>query len=261
MTNSSENLFKGILAAKNGSVPEGTPAENQDTTAEDDNAQSESAEAAPQVTELDMLKKRAALLGIKHSNNISAEKLREKINAKLAAEDTENESEDEDEEQELPAGLEALVSADDDDDDEKEAVTAAPVQTKIATKVAEKLSLRQKLHNDKMKLVRLRITNLNPAKKDLPGEIFTVANEILGTVRKFIPYGEATDNGYHVPFWIYEQLKDREFQNIRVTKDSQGRRQIHTSMAREFALEVLPPLTEVELAQLAAQQAAAAGLD
>jgi hypothetical protein len=119
------------------------------------------------------------------------------------------------------------------------------------------MSIRELMIQQEMKLVRLRITNLDPKKKDLPGEIFTVANEYLGTQRKYIPFGEVTDNGYHVPWCIYQMMKDRKFANIRTIKSANGQSRTETSLAQEFALEVLPPLTPRELEQLATAQAAA----
>ena len=110
-----------------------------------------------------------------------------------------------------------------------------------------------------MRLVRLRITNMDPKKKDLPGEILTVANDYLGTVRKFIPFGEVTDNGYHVPYCLYMMMKERRFLNIRTTKKN-GQIQVSSGWATEFAFEELPPLTQHELDRLAAAQAAAGGI-
>ena len=204
--------------------------------------------APPAQTELDMLKNRARLMGIVFSNSIGLASLKVKINAKLDGE----------------AKQAAAAEIEPDEDDEEDEVVET--QTKVVPKaepVAPKVKKtpRQVMYEEQMKLVRLRITNLNPAKKDLPGEIFTVANKILGAVKKFVPYGEATENGYHVPVFIYNQLKEREFQNIKTRKDSRGRVIVETGMAREFAIEVLPPLTELELAKLAAAQAAAKGMD
>jgi len=109
-----------------------------------------------------------------------------------------------------------------------------------------------------MKLVRLRIQNLDPKKKDLPGEIFTVANEYLGTVKKFVPYGEVTEEGYHVPYCIYRMMDARKFLNIRTVKDRRtGIERVESTWAKEFALEVLPQLTAKELAELANAQKAA----
>lgn len=105
-----------------------------------------------------------------------------------------------------------------------------------------------------MKLVRCQITNLDPKKKDIPGEIITVANQYIGTVRKYIPFGEATIEGYHIPYCIYEFLKNRKFLSIKTRKGSNGQLVVETSWAPEFAITVLPQLTKEELKKLAAAQ-------
>lgn len=69
--------------------------------------------------------------------------------------------------------------------------------------------------------LRCRVYNLNPAKADLPGEIISVSNRFIGTVRKFIPFGEATENGYHIPRVLVQDLKSRQFQP---TVNSEARR-------------------------------------
>lgn len=178
--------------------------------------------------ELSLLKSRAKLMGITFSNNIGLEALKEKIEKKMAGE------------------------ADDPVSDET-VIAPNPLEPE-----ARPMSLRDIIAQDAMKLVRLRITNLDPKKKDLPGEVFTLANEYLGTVRKYIPYGEVTEDGYHVPNCIYERLKARMFQNIRSVKERNGHIRVETNWVREFSLEVLPPLTEKELKQLATAQQAAA---
>lgn len=178
------------------------------------------------VDELAVLKQRATLMGVKFSNNISVEKLREKIEAKLSDEEIE-------------------TVADEADDKPKSMA-----------------DIRAELLASQMRLVRLRITNLDPKKKDLPGEIFTVANEYIGTVRKFVPYGEVTDDGYHVPYCIYTMLEEKRFLNIRTIKDRRtGTNRIEQKWAKEFALEVLPALTPAELERLAQAQIAAGSVD
>lgn len=140
--------------------------------------------------------------------------------------------------------------------------SARPAPARKLSKHEREMQIRANLKRDKMALVRCRITNLNPSKKDLPGEIFTVANKYLGTVRKYVPYGEVTDNGYHIPVCIYEQLEDRRFQNIRTVKDRRtGVNRVETNWAKEFAIEVLPQLTQEELDRLANAQAAAGSID
>ncbi len=187
-------------------------------------------------SELEMLKKRATLMGLKFSNNIGLESLKARVEAKIAGEP---------DPQENTSEVNALDEANED--------------TSVGDRPETKQEIRARLQRDCLKLVRLRITNLDPKKKDLPGEIFTVANEYLGTIRKYIPYGEVTDNGYHVPQIIYDEMKARKFLNIRTNRKG-GQIHVEQNWAQEFALEVLPNLTEQELARLAASQAAAGGL-
>lgn len=200
-----------------------------DDQTQNDNGTNE-LEGVQKPDELGMLKQRARMMGITFSNNISVETLKAKIQQKTDGEPNEPVT-DELQNPEEPA--------------------PAPKET-----------TRQKVKREGMKLVRCRIMNLDPKKKDLPGEIFTVANEYLGTVRKFIPFGEVTENGYHVPQCIFDMMKGRKFLNIRTYKDRRNNNQIRVEQnwAPEFALEVLPPLTKEEIAKLAAAQAAAGGL-
>lgn len=181
-------------------------------------------------SELEVLKQRATLMNIKFSNNISVEKLREKIEAAQVKDE--------------PV-VEAAVN---------------PLGAKQDAGV-KKMTLGQKIRAEQTRLIRVRIQNLDPKKKDLPGEIITVANEYMGTVRKFVPFGEVTDNGYHIPYCIYEFLKERKFINITTRKGKNGLPDIRATEAREFSIEVLPPLTEAELAQLAQAQIAAGSLN
>lgn len=191
------------------------------------NDQTQDENQSEEVTELSLLKQRASMMGIVFSNNIGIEKLRERVNEKLAEEASQEEA-------------------------------VKPIEAKVKEK-----SLRQNIIDENMRLIRLRITNLDPKKKDLHGEIITVANEYLGTVRKFVPFGEVTEQGYHVPYCIYKLLKSRKFLNIRTVKNPQDPLKpiIQQSWVNEFALEVLPQLTAEELAKLATIQSASGGID
>lgn len=169
------------------------------------------------------LKAKADLLGIKYPNNITIDTLRAKI-AEAQAEE------------------------------EKPAVNEGAVESSFT-------SIRAKQRAEQMRLVRLRIANMNPDKADLPGEIITVRTKYLGIVKKFIPFGEATENGYHVPYILYEYMKTRKFLQKKTKQNRQtGQISVSTNWVPEFSIEVLDPLTKDELQKLAAQQAAAAGL-
>lgn len=188
-----------------------------------------------QVDELTLLKQRATTLGISFSNNIGAEKLKERINEKLSG----NAPEDSEEAEE-----------------QVNAFTGEPVKTKAKSKDV----IRNQIKRDAEKLIRLRITNLDPKKSKWPGEIITVANEFIGTISKYVPFGEVTEDGYHVPNAIYKKLKKRKFLDIRIIKQRGKPDRVIERWVPEFALEVLPQLTEAQLKKLAAAQAASGSL-
>lgn len=218
--------------------------------------------------EMEILKGRARMLGITFSNNIGIDALRLKVDAKMDAssepeqatedaEDYEDEVADEPSTADEPAIAPVVAVA-----AELEANALVDEPPEPPVKISKEAALRAKIFHEQMKLVRLRITCLDPKKKDLPGEIITIANEYLGTVRKFIPFGEVTDDGFHVPFCLYTFLKEREFLNIRTIKDRRtGTTRMESNYVKEFALEILPQLTEDELERLAVAQKAAGSVD
>lgn len=183
-------------------------------------------------TRKQMLMQKARIMGISFSNNISEDALAEKINAKLNNETPPKE--------EATSDLNPLAG---------DRVGAVP---------AAKKTLRQRIVDEEMAMVRVRVTNMDPKKKDLRGEIMTVANDYLGTVRKFVPFGEDTDEGYHIPKCILTMMQERRFLQIREVRDRKtGIVRPETAWVREFGIEILPPLTEQELKQLATAQIAA----
>lgn len=188
------------------------------------------------VDELTLLKERAKVMGIPFSNNISLETLRKRVSDKMEGKD------------EAPE-VNALTG----DPEIARAMAAKPLNQK-----ANAVALRKLVYAKQMRQVRVRITNMDPKKKDLPGEIWTVANEYLGTVRKFVPYGEQTDDGFHIPYCLYRLLDSKRFLHIRDVKDrTTGIVRQDKVWAKEFSLDVLPTLTQGELDRLAAAQAAA----
>jgi len=75
-------------------------------------------------------------------------------------------------------------------------------------------------------------------------------------VRKHIPFGEATDNGYHIPMIIFNNLKSRRFQQVS-TKTVNGQIVMTRRTAPEYSIDVMDPLTSEELSELGLKQAAA----
>lgn len=215
-----------------------------------------------QPDELSVLKMRARAMGLEFSNNIGLETLRAKVNAALS----------EDEPDGKPEGTAPVAPVDDatiaaakanrpiNPDSGLVIPSNVPLPGETQTEATHRF--RQELLDEQMRLVRVRIQCLNPHKAELPGEIFTVANDYIGNVTKFVPYGEDSDEGYHIPFVLYNNLAQRRFQHIRTVKNKKtGTNEVQTSWAREFAIEVLPPLTPAELKQLAMAQIAVGAVD
>ena len=167
----------------------------------------------PVVDELTALKARADMLGVKYHPSISLEKLRDKVNAAIES-----------------------------DKEQDEAVADAKAEA------AQRAELQRKASE----LVRIRVTCMNPAKKEWEGEIFTVGNSAVGTFKKYVPFN--ADEGWHVPRIIYEQIIERQCQIFYAAKDTRGNHTRKAKLIKEFAVEVLPALTETELKDLAQRQ-------
>ena len=209
---------------------------------------------------LDELKTEADRLGIAYYKTITAEKLEGKIaqfKSTLGEMETEEiEMEMETEEIEMEMETEEIEKEIVVEEIEKEIVVEEKPKTipvkKVETAAAKKIRMR----NEAIKLVRVRLTCMNPAKKNWPGEIFSVSNKILGTIKKYIPY-DTTEDGYHVPHVIYEHLKDRQYQTFIRRKLANGQTAVTGKLVKEFSIEILPSLTQKELDKLATQQAMA----
>ena len=171
-----------------------------------------------QQDELSTLKARADLLGISYHPSIGVEKLREKLAAAIT-------------------------------DEAKNEDTEASKPTESETQK------RLRLLQEATKLVRIRVTCMNPAKKEWEGEIITVGNSAVGTLKKYIPFN--ADEGWHVPNIIYQALQERQCQVFVSSKTKNGVTIRQGKLIKEFAIEVLPPLTEEELKDLAQRQAMA----
>ena len=175
----------------------------------------------PQVDELTLLKQRATTLGVKFHSSISVEKLREKVNAAITGEPEEVKEEVKPKEDEQLSRREAALAA--------------------------------------TKLVRIRVTCMNPAKREWAGELFTAGNGLVKTTTKFVPFNN--DEGWHVPQIILNVMKDRQCQIFVAKKLPNGTEARVGKMIKEFAIEELPPLTQKELDELARRQAIAKSVD
>lgn len=188
--------------------------------------------------ELTLLKDRATMLGIKYHPSIGLDKLKAKVAAKMSG-DTVEET----------------------DEPTEEIPTAAPSKNvvKLKLKNEEKHARNQRLKRNAEKLVRVRITCMNPNKKDWSGEIITVSNRAIGTIKKFVQFD--AEDGYHIPNAIYLQLIDRKCQVFVTGRDGRGNKVRKSKMIKEYGIEVMDQLTPEEIEDLAKRQALAHSID
>lgn len=185
--------------------------------------------------ELTALKARADLMGISYHPSIGLEKLREKVNAA---------AEGKPEQPQAPDAPQAPVADD------------ASASTNAEESLAQR---RARLKREASELVRIRVTCMNPAKAEWEGEIFTVGNSNIGSFKKFVPFN--ADAGWHVPRVILQQIKDRQCQIFMTKTDARGNKSRTGKLIKEFAVEILDPLTPEELHELAQRQAMAKSID
>lgn len=121
---------------------------------------------------------------------------------------------------------------------------------------AERLTAKR---DDAARLVRIRVSCMNPNKKEWEGEVFTVSNSVVGTHKKYIPFNN--EEGWHVPNIIYKHMLERECQIFIKTKGPRGEKVKKGKIIKEFSIELMDQLTKEELQELAIQQAMANNID
>lgn len=228
-------------------------------------------EVIDNTAEIEALKARAEKLGIAVDGRWGVEKLREVVNAAVAAPAADVEVR-----APAPAAVKAFEALGVKDmsltheapaSDEivspvaitkmpslADAVTAeqAPVQTEPETPGQKKNRLRR----EAMALVRVRVSCMDPQKKNLKGELICVSNRNFGSIQRFVPFNRE----WHIEKVLYDVLMEKEYMVFDRTKT--GRAGIETVEPRNvpaFNIQVLPPLTKTELKDLAQRQAMADG--
>ena len=115
---------------------------------------------------------------------------------------------------------------------------------------------KNRLRRDAMALVRVRVSCMDPQKKNLKGELICVSNRNFGTIQRFIPFNRE----WHIEKVLYDVLMEKEYMVF--DREKTGRAGIEVVTPRNvpaFNIQVLPPLTKGELKDLAQRQAMADG--
>lgn len=202
-----------------------------------------------QKTELQSLQERCQLMGIKYHPNSKEESLRAKIQASL---DDKNPDE---------VGEDSVDPV----DNGKPANSSMPDLSKLDPSILVPKGMfkpetkEEKAYRLRMagtKLVRVYIHCNNPMKKEWQGEQFTVSNRNLGTLSRFVPF----EQEWHVEAAILDMMRDRQYLGFNTRKAGPMKLEIkEPKFIKEFNIEVLDPLTEKEIKDLAIKQAMQSG--
>lgn len=222
----------------------------------------------PELQEIDVLKARATKMGITFHPNIGVDKLKAKIELAMKSEGTDESTGTEEGATESPldillrqrAELDAAIAAA--GGSVLAATQAAPAQQPVTQKPTTGETTTEKharMRREAAKLIRVRVNCMNPAKSDYEGEIFTVSNSVVGTFRKYVPYNN--EEGWHIPQIIYDMLQEKQCQIFVNAKGPRGQKVKKPKLIKEYAIEVLDPLTRKELEDLAQRQAMAHSID
>lgn len=177
---------------------------------------------------LQALKNKADMLGVTYHPSIGMDKLREKVDAKMAEQPTED-----------PVD------------------TGHIPNSGVKPTTERKLSEREQAMLKASKLVRCIINSRDANKKDWPGELMSAGNSVAGFFKKYIPYGVE----WHVPQIILNTLRDKKTQVFVSRVDSRGNKTKVGKLINAYTIDELDPLTPKELSDLARAQQASGRLE
>ena len=162
-----------------------------------------------ETNDLEALRSQCKLLGIKYHHKHSAEKLAEMIN------------------------------------EHHEKLNPKP---KTSSKMTEG-QIRAQKRKEALLLKRVMITCNDPMKIKYPGEIFQAANEIVGTVKKYCPFGNT--NGWYMPKFLLNSIEERVFRR----QNTDEHDPMSGGLAKAYNIVYLGDLSAKELEDLKQQQA------
>jgi hypothetical protein len=96
-------------------------------------------------------------------------------------------------------------------------------------------------------------------KQSWDGEIFSVGNDVIGEVKRYVPFN--IDSGWHIEKIIYDMLKSKECTVFVNKRNKNGDRIQEAKQIKAYGITVLPPLSKEELEELAASQRARHAID
>ncbi len=142
----------------------------------------------------------------------------------------------------------------------------ANLEVNLATKSNEAMDNRVSIGQAKLKarreamsLKRVVVTCKDPMKASWEGEIISAGNDIIGEVKKYIPFN--IDEGYHVPQIILNVLSSKKCTIFVNKKGKDGKMLKAGKQVKAYNIDYLEPLTPEELTELGRDQSARRATD
>lgn len=127
-------------------------------------------------------------------------------------------------------------------------------ESKPSTSTATSAPSVSDLKADALALVRIKLTNLDPNDRDLKSETFTMVNRVVGKISRTIPFNRV----WHVEKCLLDSIMDTKFI---IANQSDDESVPEKAFVSKYHVEILSPLTEKELRELAKEQAAGNRID
>lgn len=181
----------------------------------------EETQVTPEQEELMLLKDRADRMGIQYHPSIGLDKLRAKVKSAL-------------------------------DLDEEPSTTTVVGNIDMSQYIETLGQKKARLKKEAEKLVRVRVTCMNPSKANMQCDTFTAGNSYIGTISRVIPFNA---DAWHVPQILVDMLIEKKFTHHYVIKDAKGNNVNKTKLMKEYSVVTLPNLTSEEIEELKREQA------
>jgi len=167
------------------------------------------------------------------------------------------------------SGMDKLRSALQTDEDGTESTSAIEVSDKVSvtsskpvkaksvpmTPQEAKIARMSPKEQRALRLVRIVVSPNDTLMSTYPGLIFTVGSSSINKgkmIKKYVPFNN--EEGWHVPYIIYEQILNAEMQKFKSVKRANGDKDMEPYITRKFNVTILPDLTMPEMETLASAQ-------
>lgn len=126
----------------------------------------------------------------------------------------------------------------------------APIKSVV---IKDKVAARRQAE----KLVRVKVSNLDPTKKAYSAQAFGFSNSVVGTIRKVVPFD--VDEGFHIPEVLLDVIRNVKHRVTKYRTKIHGGSEVQIPYSVEvssYGIEILPALSADELEVIKQRQLA-----